>query len=93
MQKIVTLNNAEEIFKIFSKFENGIIGDINYLFRGQANCEWGLEPSLARKNVIKMSNRSEALLVEEKILHQYEAVAKSLMDVKKANQLPALVPM
>ena len=71
-----------ELVKEISQFINTVTLHPNFLFRGQADNEWPLEPSFTRIINRRKLNRKEALQLERECINKFSISALNLLPVK-----------
>ena len=71
-----------ELISQISKFTNTATLHPKYLFRGQANSSWTLEPSFTRIVNRRKLNRKEALQLERECINRFSISARSLLPIE-----------
>jgi len=70
-----------------SEFKNTATLYPNYLFRGQADNSWGLEPSLTRIAIKRQLTRQETLQLERECINKFSISSRNLLPVENTISL------
>ncbi len=76
-----------ELVNEISQFKNTATLHPNFLFRGQADSNWTLEPSFTRIVNRRKLNRGEALQLERECINKFSISARNLLPVKNTISL------
>lgn len=75
--------NHSEIFNILEKFENKVTLHPNFLFRGQSDAKWSLEPSFTRIAKGRNLERIKALQLERESVNKFSISARNLLPIEE----------
>lgn len=79
--------NLTELKNYLAQFSNTVKLHPNFLFRGQANKSWELEPSFTRLVKNKKLNRNKALQLERESVYLFSISASKLLPIDKTIDL------
>ncbi len=80
---IVRIGSLYEIFELQNRYLAKVKLDSDFWFRGQADCEWILLPTLARLAKQKQLSRAKILKLENNIAMLFAASSSSIVDIEK----------
>jgi len=87
--KTIKINKKDSILDILRKlkeFKNNITLHPNYIFRGQADSSWPLNPSLTRIAVERKLTRAQTIQLERESINLFMPIAKTLLPAQ--NTMP-----
>ena len=81
------IDNWNELKESLSKYKNKVTFHPKFLFRGQADTSWSLEPSFTRVAKKKNLNRKKALQLELDIMNKFSISARNILALKNTISL------
>ncbi|MEV3829444.1 FRG domain-containing protein [Aeromonas allosaccharophila] len=79
--------NLNDLISLISSRRNTVTLHPKYLFRGQINSMWSLDPSFSRLAKNKLLNRKQALQLERECINKFSISARNLLPLNKTISL------